>query len=85
MTSFVSPEKRQAWQALKALAQGPQPHLRELLKSQERNAALHASGAGITIDYERQRVTREVMQQLLALADESHAVSYTHLRAHETG
>mgnify|MGYP000034010138 FL=1 len=75
MTSFVPPQKRQAWQALQALAQGPQPHLRELLKSAERNAALHASGAGISIDYERQRVTREVMQQLLALADESQVMS----------
>ena len=74
MTSFVPPQKRQAWQALQALALGPQPHLRELLKSPERNAALHASGAGISIDYERQRVTREVMQQLLALAHESHVM-----------
>jgi glucose-6-phosphate isomerase len=71
MTSFVPPQKRQAWQALQGLAKGTQPHLRELLKDAHRNASLHASGAGISIDYERQRVTPEVMQQLLALADES--------------
>jgi glucose-6-phosphate isomerase len=45
--------------------------LRELLKDQQRNTILHASGAGISIDYERQRVTPEVMTQLLALAEES--------------
>ena len=78
MTSFVPPQQRQAWQALEALAQGPQPHLRELLKSQERNAALHASGAGISIDYERQRVTREVMAELLALAEESQVMAQAH-------
>ena len=71
MTPFVPPHQRPAWQALQALAQSPQPHLRELLKNTERNASLHANGAGISIDYERQRVTPEVMQQLLALAEES--------------
>jgi len=71
MTRFVPPQDRKAWQALQALAQGPQPHLRDLLKDSARNAKLHAHGAGISIDYERQRVTPEVMAQLLALADES--------------
>jgi len=60
MTPFVPPHKRQAWQALQALAQGPQPHLRELLKSAERNAALHASGAGISIDAILQREADQV-------------------------
>jgi glucose-6-phosphate isomerase len=71
MTRFVPPQERKAWQALQTLAQGPQPHLRDLLKDSARNAKLHAHGAGISIDYERQRVTPEVMAQLLALADES--------------
>ncbi len=75
MTSFVPPQERNSWKALQALAQGPQPHLRDLLKDHTRNATLHAHGAGISIDYERQRVTPEVMTQLLALADESQVMA----------
>ena len=51
-----------------------QPHLRELLKDPHRAEQLHASGAGITLDYSRQRVTADVLQQLSALADESHVM-----------
>ena len=71
MNTFVPPQKRKAWKALQALSRASQPHLRELLKDSHRNAKFHASGAGISIDYERQRVNAEVMQQLLALAEES--------------
>jgi hypothetical protein len=48
MTSFVSPQHRQAWKALQVLANSPQPHLRELLKDPQRVDQFHASGAGIT-------------------------------------
>ena len=75
MTSFVPPQQRQAWQALQTLSQTAQPHLRELLQDPRRVEQLQASGAGITLDYSRQRVTAEVLQQLLALADESQVMA----------
>ncbi len=71
MTLFVPPQHRQAWKALQALADHPQPHLRDLLQDPQRTEQFHASGAGITLEYERQRINREVLAQLLALADES--------------
>ncbi len=74
MNTFVPPQQRQAWQALQKLSHSEQPHLRELLKDPNRAEQFHASGAGITLDYSRQRVTAEVLQKLLALADESHVM-----------
>lgn len=71
MNPFIQPQHRKAWKALQVLSQREQPHLRELLKDPERADHLKASGAGITLDYSRQRVTDEVMRPLLALADES--------------
>ena len=71
MTPFTPPQNRAAWQALQTLSDSDNPHLRELLKEPHRIEQLQASGAGITLDYSRQRVTGEVLQQLFALADES--------------
>ena len=71
MSTFVAPQHRHAWKSLQALSDSPQPHLRELLKDPRRVDQFHASGAGITLDYARQRVSHEVLQQLLALAEES--------------
>jgi glucose-6-phosphate isomerase len=71
MKPFVKPQHRQAWRALQVLSHSEQPHLRELLKDPKRIEQWQVSGAGISIDYSRQRVTDEVLQQLLALADES--------------
>lgn len=78
MKPFIPPQHRHAWKALQSLAEQPQPHLRELLKDESRNATLHASGAGITINYERQRVTHEVMDQLFKLAEESQVMQQAH-------
>lgn len=72
MTHFTPPQNRKAWQALDGLAQQPQLHLRELLKDAHRHEHMTASGAGITLDFARQRVDSTIFQQLLALADESH-------------
>ena len=75
MKPFVKPQHRQAWKALQVLSQSTQPHLRELLKDPKRTAQWQVSGAGISIDYSRQRVTEEVLQQLLALVDESQVMA----------
>jgi glucose-6-phosphate isomerase len=75
MKPFIPPQHRQAWKALQTLSQSAQPHLRELLKDPKRVEQWQVSGAGISIDYSRQRVTAEVLQQLLALADESQVMA----------
>lgn len=75
MKPFVKPQHRQAWKTLQTLSQSAQPHLRELLKDPRRVEQWQVSGAGISIDYARQRVTAEVLQQLLALAEESQVMA----------
>lgn len=75
MSSFVPPQHRPAWQALQALANSPQPHLRELLQAPQRAQQLQATGAGITLDYSRQRVTAPILQQLWALAEASQVMA----------
>ncbi|MEY4694790.1 MAG: hypothetical protein RLZZ95_1239, partial [Pseudomonadota bacterium] len=71
MTTFTRPEQRAAWQQLQALANSPQPHLRELLPDDARRASLQFEAAGLQVDASRQRVTPAVMQALLQLAQES--------------
>ena len=71
MSHFIRPEQRPAWQALQALADAPAPHLRELLPDAPRHAALQFEAAGIQADASRQRVTPQIMQALLQLADEA--------------
>lgn len=68
MREFIPPSSRPAWQALEELVRAGLPHLRDLLQDPQREQAMQASAAGITLDYSRQRITAEVMQQLLALA-----------------
>ncbi|NIC41307.1 glucose-6-phosphate isomerase [Aquabacterium sp. A08] len=73
MTVFTPPPQRAAWQRLQALAQAGVPHLRELLAPGQaaRHAALQWQAAGLRLDASRQAVTPEVLDALLALADES--------------
>lgn len=75
MSAFVPPQHRSAWKALQSLSESTTPHLRELLRDEYRTAHWNTSGAGITIDYSRQRVTKEVLQQLFALSDESQVMA----------
>ena len=72
MQHFTPPQQRKSWQALDALAKQPQKHLRELLQDELRHEHMTASGAGITLDFARQRVDATIFQELLNLADESH-------------
>lgn len=75
MNTFIAPQNRAAWQALQTLSESANPHLRDLLKDPRRTEQLQASGAGIILDYSRQRVTEDVLQQLFALADESQVMA----------
>ena len=68
MSEFTPPSSRPAWQALEQLARNGVPHLRDLLQDPQREQSMQAGAAGITLDYSRQRITAEVMEQLQALA-----------------
>ena len=72
MHAFIPPQKRPAWQALEHLARQGLPHLRDLLQDQPRCASMVLTGAGLTLDHSRQRVTAPVMESLLTLARTSH-------------
>jgi len=78
MSTFTPPQQRASWQRLQALAQQPQPHLRELLAAGEdaRYASLQVEAAGLRMDASRQPITPEVLQALLALAEESGVMAY---------
>ncbi len=66
--TFTAPQHTAAWQQL--AQQSTNAHLRDLLQDQQRNAAMRLSGAGIGLDFSRQRVSADVMQTLHALAQE---------------
>ncbi|WP_245638641.1 glucose-6-phosphate isomerase [Hydrogenophaga palleronii] len=63
-----------AWSQLQALADAPQPHLRDVLSAGDHNAraeAMTVRAAGITLDASRQRTSPAIQQALLALAEQS--------------
>ena len=78
MTPFIRPEQRQSWQALQVLADAPQAHLRDLLQDADRHRSLQFEAAGIQADASRQRVTPDITQALLRLADESQVLPQAH-------
>ena len=58
-----------AWAALRAhIGTINATHLRDLLRDEDRCGALTAEFDGVVLDYSRQRVTRETMELLFALA-----------------
>jgi len=60
-----------SWQRLKALAATPQPAITNMFVAEpERSARFTTAGAGLTLDFARQRVTQEVLGSLVSLADE---------------
>ncbi len=67
-----SPLTLPAWQTLASQAAQPGPHLRDLFAQDAgRPARMTVEGAGITLDFARQRVTPEILQSLLALAEQA--------------
>jgi glucose-6-phosphate isomerase len=71
MTPFIPPQERAAWKALTQLASQPELHLRQLLQDNTRTQRYHADGAGLRIDFSRQRVDDAVLAALLELAEQS--------------
>lgn len=71
MTTFIAPQDRAAWKTLTQLAQQPELHLRKLLQDKSRVERYQADGAGLRIDFSRQRVDDTVLAALLELAEQS--------------
>jgi glucose-6-phosphate isomerase len=67
------PTKRKAWEALRAhYEKVRESHLRELFaEDPERGERLTAEGAGIFLDYSKNRITDETLKLLVELAEES--------------
>src|SRR6266571_5314156 len=65
--------KRQAWKTLESHYKGIEPvHLRQLFaEDPERAERMSVEGAGLYLDYSKNRVTDETLQLLLRLAEES--------------
>lgn len=68
---FIPPQERGAWKTLQELATSPQLHLRHLLQDTARTDRYQADGAGLRIDYSRQRVDDTVLSTLTELAEQS--------------
>jgi glucose-6-phosphate isomerase len=64
--TFVQPQRTAQWQHLAALP--ATPHLRDLLQDQQRSNAYQLTGAGVTLDFSRQRVDDTTLSALHALA-----------------
>ena len=74
MTTALAPLSRRAsWKALRNHARKVKSlHLRELFaKDPKRGARLTAEGAGLTLDYSKNRITDETLKLLVKLAKES--------------
>jgi len=74
MTSMIKPlTKRPAWKALTAhYKKVRELHLRDLFRDDpKRSERMTAEGAGLFLDYSKNRVTDETLQLLLQLAEES--------------
>lgn len=71
MFAFTSPEKLPAWQTLELLAKGEIPSIEQLLESANRAQQCSVFAAGLTLEYEHQRVSPVIMDALIDLAHES--------------
>lgn len=67
-----SPLTLPAWQTLTQQAAQPTPHLRDLFaQDAARPARMTVEGAGITLDFSRQRITPGILHDLVALAEQA--------------
>ena len=71
-SSHDGPRRHPAWHALDAERERTgRLHLRELFEADpDRGARLRATGAGLELDYSKQRVSDETLRHLLALAEQ---------------
>jgi glucose-6-phosphate isomerase len=72
-TPTDGPRGLRSWQALSvAAATARETHLRELFAADpERGVRLRASGAGLELDFAKQRITDAILADLVALSDEA--------------
>ena len=72
MSAFTPPQRRAAWQALELLAKRGVPSIAQLQSAKDRSSRFCASAAGLTLEYDHQRVSTVIMEALLELAHQSH-------------
>jgi glucose-6-phosphate isomerase len=71
MSGPVDAADTQAWARLQQIGAGPQSPIAELFDAEpDRGQRFLASGAGLTLDFSRQRISAAVLQLLLQMADE---------------
>jgi glucose-6-phosphate isomerase len=71
MTMHPDASTSPAWQRLTALSAGSQPSIAELFATEPaRSRDFMASGAGLTLDYSRQRISAATLRLLLQIADD---------------
>ena len=71
MSALPQPQTRAAWKALELLAAQGVPSIAELLTSKERENQFCASAAGLTLEYDHQRVSSKILDGLIELANQS--------------
>ncbi|MET0281440.1 MAG: glucose-6-phosphate isomerase [Steroidobacteraceae bacterium] len=71
MSALADASGTQAWARLTEMAMRAQPAIADLFASEpDRTRRCLASGAGLTVDFSRQRISSAVLQRLLQLAEE---------------
>ena len=68
--AMIHPNETAAWKALVEHAKESRPHLRELLKDEERCSKMFVEHGNIVVDYSRQIATPKTMELLTKLAEE---------------
>ena len=66
---FTSPTELPSWQALALIARKTKP-ANQLLADDVRNRALRITTCGITADFSKQRISQQVLRELIALANQ---------------
>jgi glucose-6-phosphate isomerase len=72
MSAFVPPQTRAAWIALEQLAAQGVPSIAELQKSHDRHDRFCLTAAGLTLEFDHQRVNPKILDALIELANQSH-------------
>lgn len=71
----TSPTELPSWQALALSARNVAPS-RELLADEVRNSALRITACGITADFSKQRISHQVLRELVVLAEQAMLSDY---------
>jgi glucose-6-phosphate isomerase len=78
MSDFTLPQSRTAWLTLERLHNEGVPSIAELQATSDRSTQFSASAAGLTLEYDHQRVSPTILNALLDLAQQSHIFEKAH-------